>query len=315
MTVEWKMKTTHRDYSEAAGDFNRLCRLAVEYDDHVRAYSTWCLGRLVDWKYGLYENKLAVAGFCDKNAHLWFDGFGELAGVAISEDGDAGFAIITAQGYRFQFEEILRWVLASWRDRGSPLSIEITGLQAMEIAILKRFGFEHKSTFYTQRFDLTAEPANRFSLEPGFTIVDMFTHPNYREQRILRADAFSGNSCLTEEELDRQLEFYNYIHRGPIYHPQCDLCVMAEDGRFVAGCEALIDARNLAADIERVCTHSGFRRQGFARAVIQACLDRLREMGMRRAYITGYSPEAITLYGSLGAAEESSSFVYEAAAI
>jgi GNAT superfamily N-acetyltransferase len=309
------MKTTHRSYSEEAGDFNRVCRLAIENHEHVRSYSTWCLGRLVDWKYGLYENKLTIAGFWDKNAHLWFDGFGELAGVAISENGDTGFAIITAQGYRFLFEELLQWVLGNWRERGAQLSIEITELQATEAAILGRCGFRHESTFSTQRFDLTAKPIKRFPLEPGFMIVDMHTHPNYREQRILRAEAFSGKSSLSEEELHRQLEFYNYIHQGPLYHPQCDLCVMAEDGRFVAGCEALIDARNLAADIERVCTHSRFRKRGFARAVIQECLERLRDMGMHRAYITGYSPEAIALYGSLGAAEESKSFIYETAAL
>ena len=308
------MKTTHRSYSEEAGDFNRLCRFAIEYHDYVRAYSTWCLGRLVDWKYGLYENKLSIAGFWNENAQLWFDGFGELAGVAISENGDAGFAIITAEGYRFLFEEILQWVLGNWRERGPRLSIEITELQAIEATILDRFRFRHKSSFYTQRFDLTLKPAKRFPLEPGFVIVDMLAHPDYREQRILRAEAFSGKSCLTEEQLRHQLEFYNYNHQGPIYHPQCDLCVMAEDGRFVAGCEALIDARNLSADIERVCTHSAFRNRGFARAVIQDCLDRLRDMGMCRAYITGYSPEAIALYRSLGAAEESQSFIYETAA-
>jgi GNAT superfamily N-acetyltransferase len=309
------MKTTHRSYSEEAGDFNRLCRFAIEYHNHLRAYSTWSLGRLVDWKYGLYESKLSVAGFCDRNAQLWFDGFGELAGIAISENGDTGFAIITAEGYRFLFAEILHWVLGSWRERGPCLSIELTERQAMEATILEGFGFRRQSTFYTQRFDLTVEPVKRFELEPGFVIVDMLTHPDYHEQRILRADAFSGKSCLSEEELRRQLEFYNYTHQGPLYHPQCDLCVMAEDGRFVAGCEALIDARNLAADIERVCTHSGFRKRGFARAVIQECLDRLRAMGMRGAYITGYSPEAIALYGSLGAVEQSKSFIYETTAI
>ena len=197
------MKMTHRSYSEEAGDFNRLCRFAIENHDHVRAYSTWCLGRLVDWKYGLYENKLAIAGFWDKNAHLWFDGFGDLAGVAISENGDSGFAVITAQGYRFLFEELLQWVLGNWRERGARLSIEITELQAREATILERFGFRHTSTFSTQRFDLTLERAKRFPLEPGFVIVDMFTHPNYREQRILRADAFSGKSSPSEDELQR----------------------------------------------------------------------------------------------------------------
>jgi hypothetical protein len=39
------------------------------------------------------------------------------------------------------------------------------------------------------------------------------------------------------------------------------------------------DARNEAADIERVCTRSGFRRRGFPRAVIQECLRRLRAPG------------------------------------
>jgi GNAT superfamily N-acetyltransferase len=312
--MEVRMKTTHRSYAEEASDFYRLCRFIREHHDHVRAYSTWSLGRLVDWKYGLYENKLSVAAFCDKNAHLWFDSFGELAALAISENGDTGFAIITAEGYRFLFEEILGWVIANWNDRGPRFSTEITELQGMEVRILERFEFQHQSTFYTRRFDLTSKPLKRFPLEPGFVIVDMLTYPNYREQRILRAEAFSGKSSLTEEELQRQLEFYNYIHAGPIYHPQCDLCVMTEDGRFVAGCEALIDARNSAADIERVCTHSRFRKRGFARAVIQECLERLRAMGMRNAYITGYSPEAMALYGSLGAVEESKSFIYETAA-
>lgn len=145
--------------------------------------------------------------------------------------------------------------------------------------------------------------------------MDMATHPDFRAQRMLRADAFGGQGSLTEEELRYQLEFYNHSQQGPIYHPQTDLCVMAEDGRFVSGCEALIDARNAIADIERICTHSSFRRRGFARAVIQECLYRLQEMGLRSAYITGYSPAALALYGSLGHTSESTSYVYEGPAI
>jgi ribosomal protein S18 acetylase RimI-like enzyme len=85
---------------------------------------------------------------------------------------------------------------------------------------------------------------------------------------------------------------------------------MAEDGQLVAGCEALLDARNATADIERICTHSDFRRRGLARAVIQAGVDRLREMGFRTAYFTGYSPRAIALYGSLGHVGEMACFEY-----
>jgi GNAT superfamily N-acetyltransferase len=308
------MKTTHRGYSEEAGDFSRLCRFIVQYNDQVRRFSTWCLGRVVDWKYGLYPSKTSVAGFCDQNAHLWFDAFGDLAAFAISESGDAGLAIITLAGYRFLFEEILQWALGAWHDRGPCFSIEITERQTAEACVLERLGFQLRSTFYTRCFDLTGELAPRCPLEPGFAIVDMLTHPDYRAQRILRDDAFSGRSSAGEEDLRRELEFYNYGHQGPIYHPQTDLCIMAEDGMLVAGCEALIDARNAEVDIERVCTHSSFRRRGFARAVIQECLYRLRAMGMRTAYITGYSPAAVALYSSLGAVGESRAFVYEIAA-
>jgi len=52
---------------------------------------------------------------------------------------------------------------------------------------------------------LAIEPAPRFPLERGFVIIDMLRHPNEREQRLLRADAFSGRSSLTEEEMQGQL--------------------------------------------------------------------------------------------------------------
>ncbi len=99
--------------------------------------------------------------------------------------------------------------------------------------------------------------------------------------------------------------------RNPIYHAPTDICVMGPDSRLVAGCEALIDAHNLEANIERVCTHDTFRQRGFARASIVECLHRLKAMGMRSAYIMGYSEAALALYGSLGAVDEQRGFIYE----
>ena len=309
------MRTTHRNYSEENGDFNRIAHFFTHHRTTRRIHTTWCLGRFVDWKYGLYTDKRLFPSFCDENAQLWFDAFGELAGFVISESGDAGFNIMTLEGCRFLYEEILQWVLDSWQKRvcenEDGFSTEITEHQVWETKILEHYGFRCQSMFLTQCFDLTQELIPRFPLEPGFTIVDMQSHPDYRAQGILRAEAFQGKSNLSEEELNHRLKFYNHSHSGPIYHPQTDLCVMAEDGTFVAGCEALINAHCLEADIERVCTHSNFRKRGFARAVIEECLCRLQDMGSHNAYITGYSPEAVALYGSMGAADEVRAFAYE----
>jgi ribosomal protein S18 acetylase RimI-like enzyme len=303
------MKITHRAYSEETGDFLRLSRFLIEHNPAIRTYSTWCIGRFVDWKYGLYPNKRAYASFCEENAELWFDAFEQLAGFVISENGDGGFTIITLPGYRFLFEQMLAWTLENWGSRGE-LCIEITQHQPMEAGILAQQGFHQSGVFYTRVFDLSKEPPVLFPLEPGFVIVDMAAHPDYRAQRVMRANAFQGKAELTEAEMQQELLFTDYSHHGPIYHPNTDLCVMAEDGRFVSGCEALIDAHNCEADIERICTHSAFRKRGFARAVIQECLTRLRAMGLCRAYITGYSIEAISLYGSLGAEGEMQAYTW-----
>ncbi len=306
------MQTTHRSYSEVSGDFRRLARFVTTQMPYFRTHSTWCLGRFVDWQYGLYENKTALPGFPERNAEVWFDGFDEVAGFAISESGDARIAILLAPGYRFLFAELLEWSLTNWAERGPRFTVEVTERQVPEMATLERCGFHRGAAFYTQRFDLAREPVRHFALESGFVIVDMRSHGDYRGQRILRDNAFIGITP-TEEVLQRHMAFYNHSQAGPIYHPDTDLCVMAPDGQLVAGCEALIDAANVEADIERICTHSDFRRRGFARAVTQECLNRLREYGLRNAYITGYDPDAIALYRSLSATEERQSCVYERA--
>jgi ribosomal protein S18 acetylase RimI-like enzyme len=305
------MKTTHRAYDDVLGDFKRLANFILDHNEDIRTYSTWCIGRFVDWKYGLYPSKTAVPDFCGSNAHLWFDGFSRLAGFVISEYGGPEFAIITLAGYRFLFEEMLAWALANWGDRGPALEIEIRKRQALETAVLERHGFQQKAEFFTQALDLRQKLPPRLPLDEGFSIVDMGAHPDYRAQRILRAEAFDGRSDLSEEELQRATLFYGHTRQGPIYHAQADLCVMAADGRFVSGCEALIDARNGEADVERVCTHSDFRRRGFARALIQECLFRLQEMGLHKAYIAGYSPQAISLYASIGQSETTTNLIFK----
>lgn len=304
------MKTTHRDYAESLGDFGRLAQFVIASNPAVRTYSTWCLGRLVDWRYSVWAHKWPIERFCEANAHLWFDGFGELAGFAVSENGDADFAILTAAGYRFLFEGMLGWALNAWAARGPRFTMEVTAAQELEIAALERAGFQRRSTFYTQAFDLTQPLPARYPLEEGFSIVDMAAHPDYRAQRVMRADGFEDRT-LSESEMAQVLAWQQIYHAGPTYHAATDLCVAAPDGTFVSGCEALIDARNVEADVERVCTHRAYRRRGLARAVIQECLYRLQGLGMRRAYITGYSPAAIALYRSLGAGSESASYGYE----
>lgn len=305
------MKTTHRKYNDSVGDFNLICRFIQENNSQIRKHSTWCIGRFVDWKYALWGKKLSTPDFHTQNAHLWFDGFGSLAGIAIAENGGGDIAIFTTEGYRFLFDKILDWVLENWEDREPGLSIEVTSHQLMEIGFLERKGFQCKSSFSRSHFILTAELVNRYKLADGYKIVSMKTEADYLAQLLLRQNAFAGKTALSEEEIKHIAQISSHSRDNPIYHAETDLCVMGPDGTYVSGCEALIDTRNLEADIERVCTHSDFRRQGYARVVIQECLYRLKEMGLKKAHITGYSEGAIALYSSLGAQKATEFFIYK----
>jgi GNAT superfamily N-acetyltransferase len=206
---------------------------------------------------------------------------------------------------------MIAWAARAWANRGADFSIEVTARQELEMTILEAAGFHRQETVYTEWFDLTRELPPRYPLEPGFAIVDMETRPDYRAQRIMRAEAFDRITDPADPEIADTLAWQSFYHLGPTYHAPTDLCVIAEDGTFVAGCEALIDAHNVEADVERVCTHSAYRRRGLARAVIQDCLYRLQAMGIRRAAITGYSEGAVALYSSLGASREEVNYVYQ----
>lgn len=145
------VKTTHRNNSKEIGDINRLARYFTASPLARRTHTIWCVGRLVDWKYSLLENKRAYTGLCNDNTNLWFDDFGELAGFAISEGIDAGFQILPLPGYRFLFEEMLQWVLDAWQERpakfGSGLSTEIAECQALEAKVVERY----RTVLYAQR--------------------------------------------------------------------------------------------------------------------------------------------------------------------
>jgi hypothetical protein len=97
------------------------------------------------------------------------DGFGRLCGFAISESGDAGFAILMLAGYRFLYAEALSWVLANWGRRRPCPSTEVTERQTSEREDLKRAGFRLKSEFSRRCFDLTCQLPERPKLDDGFT--------------------------------------------------------------------------------------------------------------------------------------------------
>jgi ribosomal protein S18 acetylase RimI-like enzyme len=236
------------------------------------------------------------------------DGFDRLVGVMLSEDGNNIFFIITAPGYDYLYAEILDWTIEHWLPRYGTLKTEVHEYQEAALATLEQCGFLSLGVIATTRaYDLRARGEEAIGLPTGFRVVDMGENGDYRAKALVNKSGFEGQDQVSELELLK----FAYSRENPAYDPALDLSVVTAEGLHVASCVGFNDAAQGVAEVEKVCTHNQYRRQGLAEAVIRACFQRLRARGTGRAYITGYSAAANALYEKLGPCAHKRWFHYE----
>jgi ribosomal protein S18 acetylase RimI-like enzyme len=290
------MSIYHRPYDPQGADFVQMWRLLQA--DYARRGDNfvWLVSRFGDWKYGCWREAKLFPAFFRRHAQVWVDGFDEVQGFVLSEDGENIFFIVTAPGYDHLYDEILDWTATQWGPRYGSLLAEVNEGQPDALAALARRGFMDLGHIATTRAYAVAEQAALPSMLPaGFRVVSIAEEPDYLGKRQLQCNAFSGRNEV--RELD--LLTYEYSRESSAYDPWLDLSIVAPDGQHVASCVGFVDPRNHISEIERVCTHSDHRQRGYALAVIRACCQRLQVRGVGRAYITSYGAEANNLYEKL----------------
>jgi hypothetical protein len=104
------MKIYNREFDELKNDFSRMWDFLIQDYADKNGYFIWTIGRLGDWKYGIWNEKKCFPNFMRKNAQLWFNNFEDLIGFVISENCDNSFTVFAKKGYEFLYSEILKWV-------------------------------------------------------------------------------------------------------------------------------------------------------------------------------------------------------------
>ena len=112
------MWITEKRYTENSNDFINMCRLISNLNKISNTVYEWSLGRIVDWKYGLWNNKQQEKGFCENTVRLWYSFTNELAGILISEEGNNEFQIIAKAGYEYLYHEMLKSIIKDPFDKG-----------------------------------------------------------------------------------------------------------------------------------------------------------------------------------------------------
>ena len=287
----------NRPFTLKGADFEKMWRFLQEDYARKQDQFIWHIGRLGDWLYGLWNEHKCIPTFFGKHAQLWLDDFEQLLGFVIDEGGDNTFYIFTLAGYEYLYPEILDWTIEHWGSRGPTLVAEVHEFQTMALATLESRGFRSKGPeAMTRKYDLREKIFEPIQLAAGYRIVNMAENGDYEAKASLFKDGFSNSSEVSKFDLLK----FEYSRENPAYDPALDFSVVAPDGVHAATCVGFIDPPNRAAEVEKVCTHRGYRRQGLAEAVIRECFQRLGQRGIERAYITGYSGEANSLYEKLG---------------
>ena len=301
------MKIYNRAYDDKHNDFKKMWDFLIADYSNKKEEFIWTLGRLTDWKYGLWHEKKYIPSFLRKNAQLWLNQFDELVGFAISEEGDNMFFLFSKQGFEHLYIPMLDWVRNNWTERNETLVTEVHEFQEDLIRILDVNGFKSKGVVATTRKYFLKDKVDKVTLEEGFYITDMIINNDFAGKRLLQKNAFRNENTVSELDILA----YEYHRESPIYNPYYDLSVVDKNGVHVSGCLAFVDYENRYAEIERVCTHSEYRRKGLCEAVIKECFRRLKDEGIEYAYITGYSKAALGLYEKVGEVNSKNWFHYE----
>jgi predicted GNAT family acetyltransferase len=103
----------------------------------------------------------------------------------------------------------------------------------------------------------------------------------------------------------------NGVHyNSPNYHADLDITVYSKTGRAVSTCTGWVDSFNGIAEIETVCTHSDYRQKGLARIAMITCLQKLKEKGFTKAYISSLNEITHTFYDSFPYKNRQKSYEY-----
>lgn len=301
------MRILHRPFDEQTQDFAKMWQFLIrDYRDKQEQF-IWSLGRLGDWKYGIWNEQKYIPNFMRKNAQLWFNSFGELIGFVLSEDCDSRFNVFAARGYEFLYPEMLRWIKTHWGGREGDLCTEVHEYQHSFIDALQQEGFEQTElACITRQYRVAKKSQEPICLGERFVIQDMASKPDLHGKSQLYANVWGHKEEASPLDIMRD----EYNRENPCFYPRLDLSIVDEKGLHVAACMAFIDYDNSYAEIEKVCSHSDYRGKGLAEAVIRKCFQRLHEEGIQYAYITGYSEIAKNLYGKLGAEKSKNWYTY-----
>ncbi|MBN1180094.1 MAG: hypothetical protein JXD18_12855 [Anaerolineae bacterium] len=251
--------------------------------------------RIERWNWARYH-PLVFNGDVDSNIRLWEGAVGvwendarEIVGVANVEAPWYGEAYFHRRpGYDFLLGDMLDYAQATMFDRESrELSVFAYDYDEPLQKLLRERGYiqETEHPQYDSEFAIDGLP--EVVLPDGYVVRSMADAGSSIPLRC----KVQGLGFNHPDPADWTTEAaYRQVQTAPDYREALDLYVEGPDGEYVSCCIVWYDARNRMGIFEPVCTHPGFRRMGFGRAVMMVGIRRVAALGAATAQVGSGQP-------------------------
>lgn len=287
----------HKDHDGSREELAQLAEMLGESFSYYRCLQNWSLNRIWDWRLGgnaiTYQDDPA---FFQRNLHIWrYDGMP--VAFVISERGK-DFSLQVHPDHRDLEDEMLRWAEDVWRRERAPLTTTAFSTDIWRQRILLERGYEKgESAGFTRKYDLRL-PVEQVDLKEGFRLMTIAEY-GYPEGYVEAVRGAFGRPVLN-------MDWYRSKISAPGYSDDWNIVAVSTDGRCASFCDARIDWKRGYTEIDPIGTHPDFQRHGLARACVLECFHRLRQSGVRYAFIgSGEEPAPSNrLYDSLAPVEK-----------
>ena len=286
-----------RQYLDSGDDFKKMCELVIRLNGEVEPVYEWSLGRLLSWKYGLWSERKQEPGHFEGAARLWFDWLGELAGFAITENGDNRYFLLVDPAYTQLCPDMLVWLEANRPDKEGDIVVYTGASDArkrryIEVAGYCDGGGSEENFVYRVEDIRLPDPV----MPPGGRLVTRADYPDFDKVIRFRFHAFNPGDELT----DATLYAFRYANRNPLVDPSLEVLLLDADGEPASGSVGYVDYRNRSMEVEVVCTRTDCRGKGYARTAVGECMRLGMERGVAKIHVSGWNDETRKFYSSFG---------------
>lgn len=270
-----------------------------------RRWPSWHVSRLDYWWWFANPNLEKLdPGKC---VFLWETENGELIAALNPEEPGHAFLqihpdfktpeleeemIATAEEKLFAPAKENRRKLWVWLDSQDQAGREI--LMRRDFQRLERAGLRE----FQHRRSLDA-PLPEIQPVAGYTIRALGDGLELLERCYASGLGFHNDDIHTARDNRDHPEWYHNIQSAPLYRRDLDLVAVASDGSIASFCTIWFDDVSRTACFEPVATVPAHRKHGLAQAVMIEGLHRLKRMGCKVAFVSGFSEAANALYFSV----------------